>query len=310
MKTEIPLVSVIIPNYNHREFLEERINSVLNQTYQDFEVIILDDSSDDLSEIIIEKYRDNPKVSKILFNEKNSGSPCGQWEKGIEAAKGEFIWIAESDDTSSKHFLEKAMSVFNQNSQVSLYYCRSIRLGSQNIPISYFWPDNFSEFQWKSDFEISGAEFISKFMRYFNAIPNTSSAVFRSSNLIKDYLKEVKQYKYCGDWLFWIKILKATRVSYSKLEMNYFRIHEKTTRSNKSILKEIARFREYASIIRYVNINFISDNIEITRYDWFYKEWKGKMRDKSKFMIFFPPPLPVKFIYHYYKWLLLNIVKV
>ena len=65
-----PLVSVIIPSYNHEKFLKERIDSVLNQTFQDFELIILDDLSPDNSREIIESYRAHPKVSHIIFNEK------------------------------------------------------------------------------------------------------------------------------------------------------------------------------------------------------------------------------------------------
>ena len=60
----MPFISIIIPNYNHAPYLTERIESVLNQTYQNFEVIILDDCSTDNSREIIEKYANNPKVVK------------------------------------------------------------------------------------------------------------------------------------------------------------------------------------------------------------------------------------------------------
>lgn len=68
-----PLISVIIPNYNHALFLKQRIDTVLNQTFQDFEVIILDDCSTDSSREIIEQYRGHSKISNIIFNDKNSG---------------------------------------------------------------------------------------------------------------------------------------------------------------------------------------------------------------------------------------------
>ena len=58
-----PLVSVIIPNYNHASFLDERIESVLNQTFQNFEIIIMDDKSSDNSVDVINKYKDNPKIA-------------------------------------------------------------------------------------------------------------------------------------------------------------------------------------------------------------------------------------------------------
>ena len=68
MIDNLTMVSVIIPNYNHAPFLVERIESVLNQSYPDFEVIILDDCYTDSSKEIIEKYRNNPKISQIIYN--------------------------------------------------------------------------------------------------------------------------------------------------------------------------------------------------------------------------------------------------
>ena len=96
-------VSIIVPNYNHEKYLDERIQSILNQTYQDFEIIILDDCSTDNSKFVIEKFRNNEHVSHIVYNEQNSGSTFKQWERGFELAKGELIWIAESDDSCDYH---------------------------------------------------------------------------------------------------------------------------------------------------------------------------------------------------------------
>ncbi len=100
-----PSVSVIIPNYNHAPFLKERIDSVINQHYDNFEVIILDDCSKDNSREVIEQYRNHPKVKHIIYNEANSGSTFIQWHKGFRLAEGEYIWIAESDDVADLDFL-------------------------------------------------------------------------------------------------------------------------------------------------------------------------------------------------------------
>src|SRR5690606_9831849 len=105
----MPEVSVIIPNYNHARYLNQRIDSVLRQTFTDFEVIILDDCSKDDSREVIEKYRGNKKITHIVYNAQNSGSTFGQWKKGIALAKGRFIWIAESDDWCEETFLERLL---------------------------------------------------------------------------------------------------------------------------------------------------------------------------------------------------------
>ena len=102
-REEIPVVSVIIPNYNYALYLKKRIESILNQTYTDYELILLDDASTDNSVEILEKYKDNPHVSHILVNEKNSGSPFQQWAKGISLARGKWIWIAEADDVAESN---------------------------------------------------------------------------------------------------------------------------------------------------------------------------------------------------------------
>jgi len=107
-------VSVIIPNYNHSKFLRKRINSVLDQTFQKFEVIILDDCSSDNSKEIIEEYRFNNKISHIVYNDINSGSTFKQWEKGIQLAIGDLIWIAESDDWCEPNFLSILVNAFSK----------------------------------------------------------------------------------------------------------------------------------------------------------------------------------------------------
>ena len=118
-------VSVIIPNYNHAIFLQQRIESVLSQSFQNFEMIIIDDCSTDDSRAIIETYRNHPKVSQIVYNEQNSGSAFKQWINGISLAKGEWVWIAESDDWAEHDFLERMIQAVTENPTCGLVYCRS-----------------------------------------------------------------------------------------------------------------------------------------------------------------------------------------
>lgn len=120
-----PKVSVIIPNYNHARYLDQRIQSVLNQTYPDFEVIILDDCSTDNSLEVIDKYKDNPKISQIIVNEKNSGSTFKQWDKGFNIARGNIIWIAESDDYCETDMLERLVECWKIYPQCSVIQAAS-----------------------------------------------------------------------------------------------------------------------------------------------------------------------------------------
>ena len=119
-----PKVSVIVPNYNHQAYLKERIDTILQQTYQDFELIILDDCSTDNSVNIIESYRDNEHVTHIVLNEQNTGSTFLQWDKGVSLAQGEYIWIAESDDAAHPQFLSTLVEQLEKHPEAVVAYAR------------------------------------------------------------------------------------------------------------------------------------------------------------------------------------------
>lgn len=214
-------VSVIIPNYNHASFLEQRINSVLNQTYVDFEIIILDDFSTDNSRNVIEKFRKNGKVVYVVYNEVNSGSTFKQWEKGIGLSTGDLIWIAESDDYADVNFLSTAVSVFIKDSSVVLSCSNSFLVDANNCLLSKNLDD-----QRKIGIEIfDGKEFIKQKMLYRNMIYNASAVVFRRTVL--DHLaKKHMNYRFCGDWLFWNEILCLGKIGRIYEKTNFFRQHD------------------------------------------------------------------------------------
>ena len=100
-------VSAIIPNFNYEKYLDERIDSILFQTYPVSELIILDDCSTDHSvQLIEERIRANRTgiPMKLIKNDKNSGSVFAQWQKAFASATGDYVWIAEADDSPSKSF--------------------------------------------------------------------------------------------------------------------------------------------------------------------------------------------------------------
>ncbi|MDB4904555.1 MAG: hypothetical protein JWQ63_3836 [Mucilaginibacter sp.] len=214
------VVSVIIPNYNHAAYLKQRIESVLNQTYQDFEVIILDDKSSDNSKEIIELYRDHPRVNQIVYNEQNSGSTFKQWQKGIELAKGEFIWIAESDDWCEPTLLETLAVGLINNKKCAIAYVQSIVINAEGY-ITYHYANQTKLFTY-----IQGVNYIQEYLLHYNSIVNASMAVFRKEyyyNISKQYTS----FRFCGDWLFWIELAKEGSVFVSGKFLNYFRKHEK-----------------------------------------------------------------------------------
>lgn len=216
----MPKVSVIVPNYNHAPYLRQRIDSILLQTYQDFELILLDDYSIDSSKEVLLSYKDHPKVTHLVFNEENSGSSFRQWDKGIELAKGEFIWIAESDDWAEPVFLETLIATKKKYPDVGLLYSASTLIDADGN-CTY---NNASNNTGDAIF-YKGKEFIKQKMLTSNPIWNASMMLFRKSLLshIENY--EYRQLKYSGDWLLYVQLLSNTNVLEIKQTLNHYRIH-------------------------------------------------------------------------------------
>ncbi len=274
----MPKVSVIIPNYNHSLFLIERIESVINQTFQDFEVILLDDCSPDNSREIIENYRNHPKVTQIVYNEKNSGSTFRQWQKGIKLAKGEWIWIAESDDIAEINFLEELLS--KSNNENGIVYSRSKLINSLNEPINYFnyssMPDPNISPQFSENFSLDGKEFIQRHMQTINSIPNASAVIFRKQMVDYELFQVLSTIKLNGDWLFWISILKKSNISYVNQLLNSFRFHDKTVRDGTKLTS--TSLIELTILIKYLEkeIGSSKESIDALIFHYFKKDNKWK----------------------------------
>lgn len=214
----MPEVSVIIPNYNHAPFLKQRIDSVLTQNFQDFEVIILDDCSTDHSRQIIESYKDHPKVTQLLFNSTNSGGPFYQWEKGINAARGKYVWIAESDDWCEPSLLQDLVEGIRKDKECVISYCQLFCVNEQN------------EIRWRSHHHclsqiVESKNFIEDYLAIKISIFNASMAIFRRDTFI-NVTKEFTSFKFCGDWFFWLQIARQGKVHISGKVLNYFRKHD------------------------------------------------------------------------------------
>lgn len=243
------MFSVIIPNYNHARFLRKRIDSVLNQSFVDFEVIILDDQSTDGSKEIIESYNDE-RISHKIFNTENSGSPFRQWKKGIELAKYDYIWIAESDDFCESDFLESGEKILKENPDVSLYYSDSHLIGENEEPYSNTIQKFTKELNpklWNDDHKINGKEYVKKYLLNKNFILNASSVIFKKDLGIKA-VENILEFKTSGDWLFYVQILQTGSVYFHAQKQNYFRHLLQSTRNYNTLEKRERRILEKIKI--------------------------------------------------------------
>lgn len=249
-------ISVIVPNYNHAKFLQQRLDSVLNQSFENVEVVILDDGSIDESRVVIEQYRNHPRVSAIIYNEQNSGSPFRQWQKGIEATTGDWIWIAESDDYAHQDLLLELTKQATKHENTVLAYCQSVEVDaqSQGNETMLWWVKDLDPVRWTADYVNDGSHEVANYLLYKNTIPNASAVLFKK----KSYLAVSDQYtnlRLCGDWLFWVQLLRTGGLAYSAKPLNFFRQHRDTTRGLFAGEKLRNRLEEEYRVFRYIKRN-------------------------------------------------------
>lgn len=214
----MPQVSVIVPNYNHAPYLRQRLDSIFNQTFQDFEVIILDDCSTDNSKEIIEEYRKRLQVSHIVYNETNSGSPFKQWAKGFDLAQGEYIWIAESDDWAELNFLAE-MTKCIKRENVNLVFSNSYIVAPSGIEV---------DIKEKEDHLYDGKWLLRNEMIFRNYILNASEVLFKRG-ILPQIPKTYQKFKSSGDWLFWIEFCLIGNVFFCSKILNYNNRHGNNT---------------------------------------------------------------------------------
>lgn len=235
-------VSIIIPNYNHSVYLKQRIESVLNQTYQDFEVILLDDCSTDNSGVVLSGYAKHPKVAHLIINTNNSGSTFKQWEKGIKLAQGKYIWIAESDDFANLCFLEKLVPIIESNPKIGIAYCQSYKVDENGMNIGNMieWTNDLDNARWKTDYTNNGLAELEKYFIYKNTIPNASAAIFRKAAIVLN--RKLHKFFLCGDKYFYTQILLRNDIAFCAEPLNYYRFHTNTVRkkiNHYNLLKEV-----------------------------------------------------------------------
>lgn len=251
-----PKVSVIIPNYNYSRYLDERFRSILSQTYRHYELIFLDDAStDDSLDLVREKY--TPYISQIQVNQINTGSPFVQWNKGVHLSQGEYIWIAEADDTCSPDFLERAVDILRQNPSVGLVYCHTLPVDTNGHILDENFYQNYvadlDPYRWTRDFQNRGEDEVQDYVALKNTITNVSGVLFRRSAYIQaGYAPETM--RMCGDWMFYAQILRHADIAYISTPLNFHRQHPAKQTTN-SVLN-LTYFREFLLVQKFLMEHF------------------------------------------------------
>lgn len=254
-----PTLSVIVPNFNHERFVGERIQSVLNQGFEDIEIIVLDDASTDHSIDVINRYVSSNSNITLHTNLRCSGSPFKQWRKGLDISRGVLVWIAESDDSCSNNFLSCVLNGFAKNG-VNISYARTVNIdefGNKNEEYINKYLAKVSAHKFRSDYFCSGYSEVEQAMAVACTIVNASGAIMRKSALL-DAIQLADDFKMCGDWIIYLAMLREGSICYNVEAENYFRRHSSSVVSR--LEGTDIYFEERSRIARYVVENFgVSD---------------------------------------------------
>ncbi len=258
----MPKVSVIVPNYNHQDFLRKRLDSVYNQSFQDFDVLLLDDASTDNSVEILNEYAQDARTN-LLRNKQNSGSPFKQWNKGLKHVSGDYIWIAESDDYADCAFLERMVAALDDHPSAGIAYCQSWLVPRERVDYAPVTTESSHEMfadymRWTQGYFNTGHDELARYLAFKNTVPNASGVLIRRS-VLGDDIRAPESMRLAGDWMFWTLILLRSDIVFVPEPMNYFR--EPHTGSQRSRTRQQAlELMEGLEIYR-----FIRDRIEIDR---------------------------------------------
>lgn len=206
-------VAIIMPSYNSEKFIVESVESVLAQTYSNWELIIVDDCSPDSSNHIIMKYVDSDHRIKLIKLEKNSG-PAVARNTAIEAANGRYIAFLDSDDVWLPNKLEKQIK-FMQDNDLAFTYSSYRLVGEDNEHLGVF--------------------IIKDKISYFDMLKTCSvgclTAIYDTEKIGKQYMPLILKRQDYGLWLKILKLIGETRGILEPLAT--YRIRKNSVSSNK-----------------------------------------------------------------------------
>jgi glycosyltransferase involved in cell wall biosynthesis len=214
----IPLFSIYIPAFNVESYIQECIDSVLAQTYQDFEVVIVNDGSTDGTAFVLEKYKNDNRVK--IINKSNGGIGSAS-NAAIKAAKGEYIVQLDSDDTLSLNALEELVVFFNENPTAECVYTKHKLIDADGKYIGDGWsPSCFDRYENLIGMSVPH-------LRSFRR-----SLYYKTSGFNEIYLNAI-------DYDFYLKLSNHTEIKFLDKFLYNYRIHPAQTSTKQKDKQEI-----------------------------------------------------------------------
>ncbi len=210
-----PLVSIIIPTYNYEDYIVEAVESALNQTYSNIEVIIVDDGSSDDTKSRLFAYLDMERV--IYLYQENQGLSAAR-NKGLQLAKGKYIQLLDSDDYLSINAIEEKVNYLENNVNVSFCYSKTINFRDVDADKRKFYS------VWKEPKEVEK----NCGLYFFNLAP-PHAYLFKRADIFENDLWFDGSLKACEDYDFWFKLALKTRApEFLDSPIAYYREHNES----------------------------------------------------------------------------------
>jgi glycosyltransferase involved in cell wall biosynthesis len=210
-----PLVTVIMPFYDEEKYIEKSVSCIIDQTYKNLEILLIDDASSDNSLEKVKKINDNR--IKIISLEKNIGRAAAR-NIGIEEAKGKFITLMDSDDECDQHRVERQLETIIRNGENTVCgtWIKIIINGKETL----------------KKLPIDHNEIIKGFNRHFNRVTFVAGTMMASNSIFKEFKYRTK-FKYFEDWDLLLRLYESGRVNFLNVPepLYSYCIRSKSTRA-------------------------------------------------------------------------------
>lgn len=254
----MPKVSIVIVNYNYARYLDERISTLLNQSYKDFELIIVDNGSTDNSVEVINQYISDTRVITRFYSENDL--PFKRWNEALDSARGEYFLITAADDSSYPTLLEKIVEKLDNHPSVGLSFSQSWDIDDQGNQLRSWkeWTDDLDKGRWSKDFIDEGKNEC-QYLLFKCTIPNPSAVLMRRSIFLAAGKFDINL-RYLTDWMLWVKMLLISDIAFISEPLNNYRTH---TGSLTNLTKQSLELEERVQII-----NYLYNNIKAPAGTW------------------------------------------
>ncbi len=289
--TNQPLVSVLIPSYNHEKFIQKAIKSVINQTYENLELIIVDDGSSDLTFQKMNEMKEEceRRFKRVHFETKENEGVCATVNRLIELAKGEYFYEMASDDLAKENIVEKEVNFLINNPKYAVAVGNSEFINMED-KIAY-WDENKNLVYDKNkakyltfvDFlktqrpyiDFNSEEFgtYSSFT-FGNYIPNGFTVRKEVFEKIGKYTKEAP----LEDLWFMLQVSKYYKIKYLDEILFQYRCHETNNISNTekmyTMFKKVVEYEK--NVLKNINPNEVLPSVKEFLKDGYCNKIKGK----------------------------------